>query len=345
MKPVDVLILYNEPTLPRDDPDWAQEAGVLESVEAVTAALVNRGHRVRSLGASASPRELVETLAALNPPDVVFNLFEGYGGVGHGEAEITGLVELLGHPLTGSPAECLALVRDKARTKWLLGGAGIPTAPFRLIGADDPLDRDDLARLLAEGPAIVKPAHEDGSLGIGTESIVSDLAALERQLARIREAYGPALVERFIVGREFNAAIIALPEAVLLPLAEIEFSGPGPAGWQIVTYDAKWAIGSAADRQTPARCPADVDPTTAAEIGRVALAAFRLVGCRDYARVDMRVDEEGRVYVLEVNGNPDIDPSAGFARSLKAGGISYEEFVERLVQTAAARCEKRTTEK
>ena len=102
-----------------------------------------------------------------------------------------------------------------------------------------------------------------------------------------------------------------------------------------MTYDAKWAIGSAADRQTPARCPAQVEPSAAAELGRVALAAFRLAGCRDYARVDMRMDEAGRVYVLEVNGNPDIGPTAGFARSLKAGGIGYEEFVERLVHTAA----------
>ena len=191
MKPLDVLILYNEPTLPRDDPDWAQEAGVQESVEAVTAALAKGGHRAGSIGASDSPHELVEQLAKLPPPDVVFNLFEGYGGVGHGEAEITGLVELLGHRLTGSPAECLALVRDKARTKWLLAGAGLPTAAFRLIGAGDPLDRDDLAMLLAEGPAIVKPAHEDGSLGIGPESIVRDLPALERQIGRIRAGVWP----------------------------------------------------------------------------------------------------------------------------------------------------------
>ena len=257
--------------------------------------------------------------------------------MGRGEAEVAGLVELAGHALTGSPPECLALVRDKARAKWLLAGAGLPTAPFLLIAPDAPLDRQALAEFVAPGPAIVKPAHEDGSLGIGPESIARDAGSLERQVASICSRYGAALVERFIVGREFNAAVIALPEAELLPLAEIEFSGPEPPGWQIVTYEAKWSAGSAADRSTPARCPADVDAALAREISRVALAAFQSTGCRDYARIDLRVDAAGNVYVLEVNANPDIAPTAGFARALRAADIEYEAFIARLVQTAACR--------
>jgi D-alanine-D-alanine ligase len=337
MKSLEVLLLYNQPMLPTDDPDWASEAGVLESVEAVTAALLARGHRVRHLAVGSSPAELLESLAHLAPPDVVFNLFEGLSGVGRGESEIAGLVELLGHPLTGSPAECLALVRDKARTKWLLAGAGLPTPAFELIGEGDPIDSAKLAALLTEGPLIVKPAHEDASLGIGPESIVTDLPAAVRQIEVVRRRYGPVLVEQFIVGREFNAAFVALPEPELMPLSEIEFSGPEPPGWRIVTYDAKWATGSAADRATPSHCPARVERATAQRIGQIALAAFRLTGCRDYARVDLRMDAQGRVYVLEVNGNPDIGPDDGFFRAVNLAGYSYEEFIERLVQTAFAR--------
>ncbi len=329
---MEVLLLYNEPLLSADDPDWASEAGVLESVEAVGAALVARGHRVRKLGVGSSVERLLEKLPRIAPPDVVFNLFEGFGGVGRGESEITGLVELMGYPVTGSPAECLALVRDKARTKWLLAGAGVPTPAFRLIGAEGPTDERAVVALLSEGAAIVKPAHEDASLGIGPESVVTEPAALLRQIEHVRHRYGPVLVEQFIVGREFNAAVLALGEPELLPLAEIEFSGPGPQGWQIVTYEAKWAVGSAADRATPPRCPADLDPSAAQRIGHMALAAFRLTGCRDYARVDMRMDGQGRVYVLEVNGNPDIGPSAGFARSLGVAGFDYAEFADRMVR-------------
>ncbi len=332
MKPLDILLLYNEPILSADDPDWASEAGVLESVEAVSDALLARGHAVRRSPVGSSPSELLGPLSRITPPDVVFNLFEGLSGVGRGESEIAGLVELLGHSLTGSPAECLALVRDKARTKWLLSGAGLSTPAFLLVAADEPVDGDQLDALLAQGPLIVKPAHEDASLGIGPESVVTQFEALLRQIERVRDRYGPVLVEQFIVGREFNAALLAIDKPGLLPLAEIEFALDGPPGWQIVTYEAKWAAGSVADRGTPARCPAQVDATTAERIGKIALAAFRLTGCRDYARVDLRMDGQGRVYVLEVNANPDIGPTAGFARALRAGGWSYEDFVDRLVQ-------------
>lgn len=331
---MDVLLLYNEPTLPPDDPDWASEAGVLESVDAVDAALTARGHRTQRLGLAGSIEEILDLLIRLPPVDVVFNLFEGLEGVGRGEAEVAGLVELLGFPLTGSPAECLGLVRHKPRTKWLLAGAGLPTAPFEMVAAAGPLQQERLEALLAGGAVIVKPAHEDASLGIGPQSIVSAWPALVEQIDAIRRRYGAVLVERFIVGREFNAAVIALPEAELLPLAEIEFTGSGPAGWQIVTYDAKWIAGGEADRATPARCPAQVDSATAGRIRQVALEAFRIAGCRHYARVDLRMDQAGQLHVLEINANPDIGPSAGFARALRVAGIDYETFVERMVQTA-----------
>ncbi len=332
--PLEVLLLYNEPVLPADDPDWAAEVGVLDSVATVSEALASQGHRVAKLGVGPAVDELFDTLSQISQPDVVFNLFEGLGGVGRGEAEIAGLVELLGFALTGSPAACLALVRDKARTKWLLAGAGLPTPQFVLVQESQAIDEHKLRKLVAGGPVIVKPAHEDASLGVGPESIVTDWGALARRIEFVRGRYGPVLVERFIVGREFNAAVVALPEPEYLPLAEIEFTGPGTKGWQIVTYDAKWAPGSVDDRATPAHCPARVDSATAARIGRLAVAAFRLTGCRDYARVDLRMDAEGQVFILEVNGNPDIGPAAGFAPALGVAGIRYEEFVDRVVQNA-----------
>ena len=155
---LDVLILYNTPALAPDDPDYASEAGVLESVAAVEAALAEFGHRPRHLSAG-TLEELLTGLTTCAAPDVVFNLFEGFGGVGRGEAVVAGLVELLGYPLTGSRAQCLDLVRDKARTKWLLAGAGLPTAPFELVAAGEPLCPQRLEQLLSLGPAIVKPAQ------------------------------------------------------------------------------------------------------------------------------------------------------------------------------------------
>ena len=331
-----VLIAYNEPTLPQDSPDRQSEAGVLESVTSVGEALARRGHRVDRL-AIRSLDQLVQHVGELSMVDVVFNLFEGFGGVGRGESEVAGLFELAGRPITGSPLACLAMTRDKPRTKWLLAGAGVPTAPFVLVPAVGELDLTSLDTLLAGGPLFVKPAHEDGSLGIGPESIVTDGAALARQVEFVRHRYGAVLVERFIVGREFNAAIVDFGQPELLPLAEIEFCGHQRSGWQIVTYDAKWAADSEADRTTPSRCPAQLDTQTAARIGHVALDAFRLCGCRGYARVDMRMDAGGNVYVLEVNANPDIGPDTGFRKALGAAGITFDDFVERLTRSAIER--------
>lgn len=323
-------ILFNQPSLPADHPDYASEAGVLESVDAVEAALAGAGHRVTRLGLPADRRAILAALEKIGA-DVVVNLFEGLGGVGTGESQVTGILELLGIPFTGSGSKCLALVLEKALTKWLLLGAGLPSPAFELVRRDEPPRQERCEQLLSQGQVIVKPAHEDGSLGIGPESIVSDAAALARQIHLVQERYGEVLVEQFIAGREFNAGIVALPQPAALPLAEIEFI-PGIA--PIVSYDAKWKPDAREYDGTAARCPAEVPRELAAEISRVALAAFQITGCRHYARVDLRADSAGRPYILEVNANPDIGPTAGLARQIRASGMTYAEWICRTVQQA-----------
>ena len=326
-----VTILYNEPSLPANHPDYLSEAGVLESVEAVELALHQANHQSVRLGVGSDPHSILRALQSLKT-DVVVNLFEGLGGVGAGEAQVTGILELLGSPVTGSGSNCLALVREKALTKWMLLGAGLPSPAFELITAEETVSVARFERLLATSPLIVKPAHEDGSLGIGPESIVNDVAALGDQVRKVRERYGDVLVEQYIAGREFNVGVVGLPEPEALPLAEIEFiQGIAP----IVSYDAKWTPQAREFDGTPARCPAEVAPELAEDIRRVGLAAFRLTDCRQYARVDLRVDAAGRPYILEVNGNPDIDPTAGFARQVRASGMTYHQFVCRIVEQAA----------
>jgi len=333
---MNVSILYNQPVLPADHPDWASEAGVLEAVEAVEAALAKQGHRHRRLPVGASPTSIVAAIEAA-PSDVIVNLCEGLQGTGAGESQVAGLLELCGVPFTGSDSECLSLLRDKARTKWLLLGAGLPTAAFRRLAPGDQRPRAALESLLAAGPAIVKPAREDGSLSIGLASVVTDMAALDRQIDEVERRYGDVLVEQFIEGREFNVGVLALPDPQALPLAEIEFRHRVGDRWKLVSYDAKWTPESPDFGGTPARCPAEAAPDLAAEIVRVSLAAFRLTGCRDYARVDLRLDERGGVFILEINPNPDISPSAGLARAIGVSGLSFDDFVGRLVETAVRR--------
>jgi len=334
---LDVLLLYNEPTLGGDHADRASEEGVLVSLAAIDEAARAAGHRVTRLGLDRSPEPFWRAVSGSTRPDVVVNLFEGFAGVGRGEAQVAAIAEVFEVPLTGSGSECLALVRDKVRTKLLLAGAGLPTPEFLAIAADDPLPLEQLGRLIEQGPLIVKPACEDASLGLSPASVVTVPAALEAQCDVVRKRYGAVLVERFIEGREFNVGIIALPDAEVLPLAEVEFTTDLPALERLVTYDAKWSTGSREDLASPVRCPAVVDRPLAEKIREAGLRAFRATGCRDYARVDVRVGPDGGVWILEVNGNPDLAPDAGLARALKCTGISYRDFVERLLSVAADR--------
>lgn len=346
--PLNVCILYNEPTLPPDDPDWASEAGVLESVEAFEKSLANRGYRSRRLGFQGDVARLWNELTLpatthnAGRPDVIVNFFEGFGGRGEGESQVTGLLDLSGIPYTGSSLECLTLVRDKARTKWMMLGAGISTAAFEYLAPDDPLPEagvsSPITRLLEQHQTLfVKPAHEDASLGITLASVVHDFTGMLRQIELVRSRYGEVLVEQFIAGREFNIGVLEFSEAETLPLAEIGFASHFKSDERIVTYEAKWSPQSAADLDTTPVCPANVEPALADEIRRVVLAAYRLTGCRDYARVDLRVAADNRVYVLEVNGNPDISPSAGLAKAIKVSGLSYDDFVAKLVEQAYTR--------
>ncbi len=331
-----IAIAYNLPTLEPEHPDFVQEEGVLNSVAAFEAALLSAGHAVRQIGIAADLPSVIAELT-IDRPDCVVNFCEGFAGRTAAEAHWAGVLELLGIPYTGSPPECLGLVRDKARLKTLLRGAGLPTAPFVRIDAGETLPRDPLANWLDAGPLFVKPAAEDASLGIGPESVVTDWSALERQVASVVQRYASALVEPFIDGREFNVAVIALPEPRTLPLAEIEFRASAAIGWPIVTYESKWFSGSDADLATPVLCPAVVEPDLARRIEQIVLAAFRVAGCRDYARVDLRLDREGNPLILEVNANNDAGPSAGFALALRHARIDYNHFVEKLVETAVCR--------
>jgi D-alanine-D-alanine ligase len=344
-----VLILYNAPRLAAADADAASERGVLASVEAIDLALVSRGHMVARLAVDDAIDSLLDLSRGRDRSDVVVNFCEGFAGDSALEANVAALLELLQLPYTGTSAATLSLTRDKWRAKRLLGAAGLPvSADLKISPCYPPPTAGQLAVRLADGPLesgpwFVKPRNQDASLGIGPESVVVDHRALAEQAGRLLARYGEVLVEPYIDGREFNVSVIDLSGddtdlgPRVLPLAEVYFA-PDPARrWPIVTYDAKWSPESSAWNSTPVICPAKIEPPLADRLRRIAAEAFRESGCRDYARVDFRVDPEGRPWILEVNANPDLDPAAGFARSVLAAGISYEEFACQLIESARRR--------
>jgi D-alanine-D-alanine ligase len=331
-----VLILYNEPVLPPGHPEFDSEHEIVGTTAAVRRSLSEAEFGVAVVGVRDDPSALLDALRD-HSPDVVVNLFEGTARREETEAYVAGLLEWLDIPFTGCPSRTLSLARDKAQTKHLLKGAGLPTPGFFLI-QDEAVPRCPLA-----WPVIVKPANQDASVGLDHGSVVTGQPQLLERVAALLRTYGPpVLVEEYIGGREFNVGVVEAPELRVLPISEIEFAYADAGSWPIVTYDAKWQPESRDFRATPPRCPADVEPQLAERLSRLATAAYRLLGCRDYARVDFRVREPDQAYILEVNPNPDLSPAAGLANALACGGVGYADFVVQMVRHALARGKRGT---
>jgi D-alanine-D-alanine ligase len=331
MSRVSVLILYNDPVLPPGHPDFDSEHDVLQTVEMVGAALADRGFTIDRLGLKRDPGRLLARLAD-GRPDVVFNLFEGLADHGQTEGYVAGLLDWSGVRFTGCPSEALCIARSKHLAKYVLRGAGLPTAAFMAI-AEVPVPRCSLA-----WPVIIKPALEDGSIGLDQGSVVTDQASFQARVQYLLNTYGPpVLVEEFVDGREFNVAVIETPGRRAHVVSEIAFQDHPAGHWRIVTYNAKWKTDSREFQSTPARCPATLSSRENAHLTGLANQAFDLFACRDYARIDFRVDASGKTYVIEVNPNPDLGPDAGLARGLASIGLTYNQFVVQLVENALER--------
>ncbi len=321
-----VAIVYNEPQPSGYDNTHEEKAvlGVLEAVSAVHQAMKDLGKNVELLPLVPPFEEARKKLESLNV-DVVFNLFEGFCGEPQTEALVPEVLKELGIPFTGCKADILRLALDKARLKAVLKEAGIPTPEYQV------LEPGNLNEFKLGFPCFVKPRSEDASHGISEDSLVNDFAALERQVRRITETYHcSALVEHFLSGREFNATVMGNSRCVVLPISEIVYElAPGIP--RILTFAAKWEPDSIYFKGTKVVCPAEVTEEMRTYVAETARKAFKLVIGRGYARMDMRMDENGKLNVMEINPNPDISPETGAARQSAAAGMKYSEFINKLI--------------
>ena len=327
-----VAIIYNDPSPSRYDALAEAKAvlGVIDEVEAVYRALTELGYFVVRVPLSPPLEQVRKRLKGLDT-DLVFNLFEGFGGYPETEAVVADMLSELGPAYTGCPGAALALALNKARTKAVLEASGIDTPVYQV------LTPETLNTFQLGYPCIVKPCGEDASHGLSEASLVHNFASLEKQVTLVSQHYGGrALVEEFIDGREFNATVLGNTVCTVLPISEIAYSLP-PGMPKILTFAAKWESDSLYFKGTNAVCPADIGADLERRIAETALAAFKLLGCQGYARVDMRLSTGGRLSVIEVNPNPDISPSSGAVRQAKAAGMSYTQFAERILLLALER--------
>jgi len=324
-----VAIVYNEPQPSGYDDQHEEKAvlGVLEAVNAVHEATRALGYEATLLPLLPPFEEARKKLEALDV-NVVFNLFEGFCGAAETESLVPETLTALDIPFTGCKADVIRLALDKAEVKKILKEKGIPTPDFQTISPQT------LATFHLRYPCIVKPRAEDASHGISADSLVTDFASLERQVAAVTRTYhSGSLVEEFVGGREFNATVMGNLRCVVLPLSEIVYAlAPGMP--RILTFAAKWEPDSVYFKGTRVVCPAEVSETERQYIADTAMEAFKLVVKRGYARMDMRMDEGGRLNIIEVNPNPDISPDTGAARQSAAAGMKYAEFIEKIINMA-----------
>ena len=309
---------------------------VREEVGAIEESLRELGFLPAVVSVDQFSKDLVAAVSRL-APKFVFNLCEEINGNCELEMCVAGLFEMMGIPYTGSGPLALGLALNKFRVKQVLRAAGVPAPRGYLCSVGQRL-RTRAARRF---PLIVKPAHEDASLGINANSVCRDLRQLESQVGYIHDVYRQdALIEEYLEGREFNVGILGGRDARVLPISEIDFSRMPAGEPRIVSYRAKWDEESVEFQSTVPVCPADIPARLAARIRSIALRSHRCIGCADYSRVDMRTDPGGNVYVLEVNPNPDISPRAGFARAARAAGLTYTDMIARIIQSAVERATK-----
>src|SRR5947208_2511525 len=255
--------------------------------------------------------------------DLVFNLCEGVHGKSEWEEHVVGTLEFAGIPITGASLWTLAACRRKPIANALLQQAGLPIPRWTVaqgkIEDDFPL------------PAIVKPAAEDASAGLDRGSVVSDRKSLRARLAAMTEQFDEVFVQEYIGGREFNVGFVGNR---VLPIAEIDFSRMPEGAWPILTYAGKWELGSADDLGSAPVCPAGIPQKLADRLIRIAELAWRTMQGKGYGRIDLRVDDQGRPWVLEVNPNPDLNDDAGLSRMAKVAGWDYAELVRRIAEVA-----------
>lgn len=359
-QPIHISIIYNEPTIETNNgrefaidagidhgPSgvWVSaakadgkidlsEVGVIEEKEDIQTALRTLGYETSIFNMSDDLDRFLGYIKAMQP-EVIFNMVESLGDNAIHEMHVAGIYELLGIAYTGSGPWTLGTCLNKARTKEIMLHNGIPTAEFMLVENSTHLTVENFRLSF---PIIVKPSAEDASVGIDNKSIVNTFSELKERVEFIINKFQEAaLVEEYIEGRELNVAVIGNDPPLVMPISEIDFSGL-PADYpKIVTYDAKWMDGTKEFEGTKGICPAPLPADVEHEVKAVALRAYKLMGCRDYARVDIRLSKKMKPYVLEVNPNPDLSNDAGYFRSAKTYGMTYADAIGKIVGYAVER--------
>ncbi len=319
-----VGLAFNMKRIDTHGDDREAEYDSPKTIDALTAAIESHGHVVVPLEATADfPRALMNSSV-----DVVFNIAEGISGRNR-EAQVPNLCELLGIPYTGSDSATLSICLDKALSKRLL--RDIPTPAFQLLLTG----REKLRPF--HYPVIVKPNAEGTSKGITSKSVVDDEAGVREIAREIIDKYGqPALVEEYVTGREFTVGLLGERRPRVLPPMEVVFLQPHERAVYDYSCKQDW------EKHVRYECPPNVTRDELKVIERVSRSTFMALGCRDVARVDLRMTADGKVYVIEVNPLPGLTPDySDLCLIAKGAKLDYRSLIGDILSSAIKRWRER----
>lgn len=314
----------------RDDTylEWDCE----ETIQAVKAALEEQ-HNVTLIEAN---EDAFQKLSVIRP-DIVFNIAEGLRGPSR-EAQVPAFLDFLGIPYTGSDPLTLGICLDKSRAKEILSYYRIPTAPFVVVSS-----LEELETASAPLPAVVKPLYEGSSKGVLNSSIVRTKEELRREVRRVLENYNePALVEKFLSGREFTVALLGNGSSLrVFPVVEIRLDKLPPEANPIYSYEAKWMWDQTDHPINMYDCPARIDKALDMRIQEVCRQAYTALRVRDWCRIDVRLDESGEPNIIELNPLPGILPNPDdhscFPMAARVAGLNYSLLLNSVLDAALAR--------
>ncbi len=302
---------------------WRMEFDLVRAMRA-------RGHEVTCVEPKGEVDPIRDAVERGNP-HVVFNMLEEFHGFVEFEPNVPALLELLQAPYTGCNPRGLAIARDKALTKTILAREGIAVPGFAVF----PRGRRFRAPPLAY-PLLVKSLTEEASAGLSAGSLVRDEARLGERVAFVHESVrSDAIAEEYVEGREISVAVLGNRRPRAFPPRELDLSGLPPRAPRFATARVKWDPAYQrrhAIRSRAARLPA----AAARRLGRLGIRVYESLGLSGYARIDLRLRADGEAFVLEANPNPDLSRADDFARAALAGGVPYEDLVDRILRLGIA---------
>jgi len=270
-------------------------------------------------------------------PDIVFNIAEGFNNLSR-ESQIPAMLDMLKIPYTGSDALTLGICLDKARTKEILSYYNIPNANFILVDKIKPLSNHSI-----EFPSIVKPVSEGSSKGIFNSSLVRNYYELNAEIKRVIDVYNqPAIIEEFLPGKEFTVALIGNEDNTeILPIVEIMYDNFPDDIEHLYSYEAKWILDTKDNVFDVFECPAAIDKNLGKQIKDIVLQTYNVLRCKDWSRIDIRLDKNGIPNVIEINPLPGIMPdpneNSSFPKAARVAGINYNELIQRVLFEACKR--------